>query len=442
MAKTRAILSDMLATCLQWPGSRVFLARGTRDSLTQTVLTTLEKQVFPAFGLPVPGGAARGGRTVYEICDYDGRPNGSELVPLGVDDPSQRERLKSSEWTKGYVAEVTDVEKQMVLDLGATIRWFPEPDARGRMPIMQIVCDWNPTAPGHWVYQQTEDFDYAMGRLRSREDYDRLQVINMTPAANPKHRWKRVIVRMPDNPGYWDRKAWGNTPMGLEYLDTLGYMNGYQRTRWLDGEPCSADGSVFSEFDPDKNVVNDFQIPEDWPIWLCVDPGYDHPCGVTWNTVAPNGLRFTIAEIKVRKTNIDRLVQLIEERQIGVVRELCDPAGKQERQDNNGQSFITQMAKMGHRMAPWKFAAKELHDASVQAHRQAIYEGRYKVFRSCAETIAEHQTWAFKRVRGGELPVGDDQYEDKNNDLIDGILGWERENPRYSQGLTRVLENG
>src|SRR5687767_12938478 len=100
--KTRAILSTLLLRALAYPGSRWLLARSTRTRLTESVLVTLEEQVFPSFGMSVPGGAGRENRHAYHL------PNGSQLIPIGLDD---YQRSQSVETAGIYVAEAVEIGK-------------------------------------------------------------------------------------------------------------------------------------------------------------------------------------------------------------------------------------------------------------------------------------------------------------------------------------------
>src|SRR5688500_434729 len=112
--KTRAILSTLLLRALQFPGSRWLLARSTRTRLTESVLVTLEEQVFPSFGMPVPGGAGRENRHAYHL------PNGSQLIPQGLDD---LQRTQSVEVSGIYVGEGVEVARmEDVLALAGAMR--------------------------------------------------------------------------------------------------------------------------------------------------------------------------------------------------------------------------------------------------------------------------------------------------------------------------------
>jgi hypothetical protein len=63
---------------------------------------------------------------------------------------------------------------------------------------------------------------------------------------------------------------------------------------------------------------------------------------------------------------------------------------------------------------------------------------RIKVFRSCANTIAEFQSWRFKRTSKGAPPAGDDAYEDANNHACDVVCGMVALNLKHERGGVTV----
>ena len=381
--KSLACLRKCVLMCEAAP-CRVLLCRASRVSMTESVLVTLERELLPEWHPARTGSdVTRAGRRSYSW------PHGAELVVRGLDNT---ESVMSSEYDLIYVAEATEITIEDWERLLSRLR-------NNVLPFQQAIADCNPGPPAHWLNKRA-----GAGKMT------------------------RLLSRHVDNPSL--------TP---EYLATLAGLTGHRRARLYEGRWVAAEGGVFPEFDTRKNVVPDFPIPPEWPKWLCVDPGYFHPCGVTWNTLAPNNTEYTIAEIKQAGMGLDALARALFEKNIPVGRSWCDPAGKQGRQEASGKSFIDLMAERGVRLTPWPFAAKEAHDTSVANHRQRIIDRRYKVFASCVETIAEHQSWSFKRVRGGEIPAGDDQYEDTNNDLLDGILGGERTNPEFPRQLPQLV---
>src|SRR5215469_13273235 len=76
--KTRAILEKMHFCAMKYPGFRGLIVRKTRESLTNSVLVTLEEKVIPKDS-PILDGPQRRLRQTYHY------PNGSEIDVGGMD---------------------------------------------------------------------------------------------------------------------------------------------------------------------------------------------------------------------------------------------------------------------------------------------------------------------------------------------------------------------
>lgn len=435
-AKTRSILTLMVQAALTWPGSRIGIARATRKSLAQTVMATLENQVFPALGMRVPGGAGRDGRDSYLIEGYDGARNGSEIVPLGIDNPEQRQKLLSSEWTKIYVAEATELSQKMIEDLGPCMRHFVKPSVDAAPCSMQIICDCNPAAPSHWLNTHCEAFDFQrLGRVRTKADYDRLQVLhNGVPASDPKRLWKRIVTRHQDNLGYWDHKAWDWTVNGRQYREeNLDLLTGFQRRRWLDGEWVASDGIVFPEFTTGCNVVEPFTPPATWPRFMLYDPGHDHPTCILWLAVSPTGCIFVYDEIYRGGLAVGDFANLIRQREDNApptIRRWGDPRHIASHTAQSPRSIQEMMASdYGLFFDTWPMLAGKGKTSGVEALRQRVKDGMLRVVSTCTNVINEFQSWAYKRTSTGELPAGDDAYVDSNNEAMDCLIGYVAMNP-------------
>lgn len=430
--KTRAILSVLMCHALKNPGTRWALWRSTRTRLTDTVLYTLETQVFSSFGIPVPGKAGAVNRSSYELS------NGSMFIPIGLDDIF---RSTSAEFAGGYLNEGAEIGSMTQVEaLTASLR---QVTATFQGP-HQLYIDTNPDFPGHWLNKRAQKEPEDVRALPTdRAHYDRIQLWNSTPSPDPVHKWKRILTGHEDNPGYFDLDKWELTKQGRSYVEnTLQGMTGHLRERWLNRRWIAAEGSVFPEFTAEKNVIPAFEVPADWPVWMCIDPGYDHPCGVSWNTIAPNGCKYTIAEVKVRQTSIPDLARLIRAKRAGGVNGIyLDPRGAfQKTQVANGITFKQQLEKEGLSGEPWPPCQKEQTEARVAAHRKDIIDRRYKVFDTCSETINEHQSWAYKRNASGEQLTGDDAFQDRDNDILDGVMGWGATKPVFRPAKVRIYE--
>ena len=422
--KTRAILTVLMRRGLEHPGARILLARSTRSRLSQSVLVTLEEQVYPAFGFDVPSGGNREQRQVYPI------PGGSCFVTMGMDD---QQRTQSAEYAWIYVAEATELAaKDDVLSLAGSLR-------QAGMPDPQVLVDLNPGPPAHWANQIAEPAP-ATRHVRSQADYWAIQAHNLTPPQ--EGRWKRILTRLQDNPHYWDSSRWCYTKAGQAYVETLGFLTGHLRRRWLDGDWVSAEGSVYPEFDEARHVVPAFEVPNGWPCWVGFDPGYDHPAATLWVTVAPNGTLYVMDELYRGGLAIARHAEDIKARNHGrtIMGYYADPQHAFSSTAQSPETIAEQFAKCGLNFAPWpRTQSSQNERAMVEAVRQLLIGDRLRVFATCTNTITEFQSWSWKRTTKGELPAGEDAFEDRNNHCMDALRGLVATHPSHRMGRIEVL---
>jgi hypothetical protein len=426
-AKTRSELTIIMQRALAWPGSRWLLARSTRTRLSQSVLVTLEQQVFPSFGMAVPGGAGTANRVEYKL------PNGSVLVPLGLDD---QQRTQSAEFMGGLLAEAVEIPSMDdALALLGSMRQAPVwPDS-----FHQVFVDCNPGPPGHWVNQIAEPVPKHFRRVNSPADYRRLLEHATRPA--PKGFWKRIVTRHQDNPGYFDMQRWDWTDLGRTYLDTLGHLRGHLRRRWLDGDWVAAEGTVYPEFDEDRHVINPSRVIEKWPMVVGWDPGYDHPTAILWFAPGPDGTLYIVDEIYEGGKGVAQHCASIHHRNPGrTVRSYWgDPQHAFSETAQSPESIATQARKCGISMQPWPRTGSD-EEAMVEAVRELLRTDQLKVFRTCSNTIFEFQSWSYKRTAKGEVPPGQDKFEDANNHAMDVVKGIVATKPRYgAAGMIRAL---
>lgn len=420
--KTRAILTILLCRLIHFPGTHALICRSTRTRLADTVLKTLEEQVFPSFGIPVPGNASRMHRHEYTL------ENGSTIIVMGLDDPA---RTQSYECSWIYVAEATELGKldDVVALAGALRQAYDHPDY-----FRQCIVDCNPGAPGHWLNQQAEPYPKKLRRVTTREEYDLALAHGRQPP--PAGKWKRIVTQYVDNPRFFDTDNWTLTKDGKEYYEeTLGHLQGHLRRQWLDGEWCAAEGAVFPGFSEEKHVVPAFEIPAEWPIYMFYDPGFDHPTGISWVSVAPNGKHYVIDEMKDSGRALAEWASLIKRREEDagyrgrVVQRFGDPQGAFKRTPDGAETTAEQMRKNhGLTFIKWPGGPNE-KDSMVEKMRDALdrkmNDGSpfFVVFDRCVNTKHEFQSWRYKRNPKGEQLMGDDQFEDANNDILDGLLG-------------------
>jgi hypothetical protein len=445
-SKSRGILTVLLRRLLKYPGARLGIGRQFRADLTKTILTTLEEEVFPAFGMKVPGSAHRENRSEYQL------DNGSAIYLFGID---QGKGALSMGLTFLYLAEVTEpgMELETITDMAGAMRWMQSPENPQLPDYTQIAMDGNPVGPGHPINKMCEDVAPDLRIVRTREDYERIQAHNYAPAADPVHRPKRIITTHKDNPGYWDHDAWDYTPLGRNYVtQQLEGLTGFKRKRWLDGLWAAAEGAVYPEFDEQTHVIDPFPngIPRDWPVYVAKDPGRDHPDATLFCAVAPNGRLYFCAESVVRQTTVEQDARVLTQMcaNYKVVRKLGDPhyMFSVTKMSDTGRTIAQQMREFGHVFEPAPAARNQTEIAqqvdmvrTLLVSKGADGYPMLQVFRSCPKVINGFQSWGYQRDGKGRLKGGEDKFEDVADDEMDCVRMLVASRPRFEPQAIRSL---
>lgn len=377
--KTRAVLEKINWYCDAHPGVRVLIVRDTRVSLTESVLVTWESKVLWPGHPALRGDASRANRHSYI---YD---NGSEVIVGGLDKP---DRIMSTEYDLVYVAEATEAKEEAWEKLLTRLR-------NGKGPYHQAIADCNPGPPGHWLNRRAGD-----GRM------------------------VRLLSRHHDNPS-----------VTAEYLARLAKLTGHRRARLFEGRWVAAEGSVYgADFSRSSHVVKPFAIPSSWPQFLFWDPGYDHPTAILWVAISPTGTYYVCGEIYTGGQSVQQHAATvrIKNQEMGgrnVRGYYGDPFGAFASTAASPQSIQQQLAKEGIHLWRWPAAKGPDVVAGVNLVRHRLQltsraeDGGIKVFEDCPHTIAEFESWSYRRMADGSIPAGDDQFEDRDNHAMDCIRG-------------------
>jgi hypothetical protein len=379
---------------------------------------------MPAFGLKVP----KGSRTHRELYDLG---NGSQLIPKSLDD---MQRGQSAEADGAYLCEVSELEKNDAMAMTASVR----PRAGVSIDYQQIIMDINPVAPGFWFNKLCEPAGDDLRLCDTPENYAKTLAFNRSPA--PDGYVKRIITSMADNPGYFDVLKWGETENGQSYLEGMKWLDGFMASRWLRGLWVAAEGSVFgASFLASRNVTPRFNVPKSWPIWIRIDPGVDHPCGVSWITIGPAGTVIVVYAISVRGMFAADIAQKIHavnaERGWVPFAVYLDPRHGWATTFQSQKTISDQFEEFGLHCLPWVALKMSGKDAAVEETARAMREGRLAFVDGDAEAaVGEVQSWQYKRNASGEQREGDDQYEDKSNDVLDGLMSFMVEGHTFEEG--------
>lgn len=261
--KTIVNLWRLHEICKAHAGARCLIVRKTRESMTESVLVTWERDILgPDHPVLTKRPVIRRVRQSYVF------ENGSEVIVAGIDKPG---KILSSEYDVIYSNEATDLTLEDWETLSSRLR-------SSRVPFQQIIADCNPTTPHHWLYKR-----YQTGLL---------QLFTST------HK---------DNPRYFDceRQEW--TELGKQYLARLERLTGARRDRFLYGKWVAAEGAVYA-FDTNVHQLSkDWQPPPSWQRLWAIDWGKSAPTSLGMFAVDPDGRLYHYREWYKTHTRADSL---------------------------------------------------------------------------------------------------------------------------------------
>ncbi len=390
--KSMGICLWLVSECMRHQGLRVLLGRKTRESMTQTIMVTLES-VLDMLEIPRPA-AARNNITQYRV-------GSSEIICQGFDDP---ERIKSSEYDLIYVNEATELTEDDWEIALSRLRHNRHPDRQ------QAIADCNPGPKQHWL----------MKRVRNER---------MT-------RYRSLHI---DNPRYvLSDGTW--TEDGRRYLqETLAGLTGIRRKRLLRGEWAGAEGLVYDVFSEKRHVVPAFELPATITHRVrALDFGYAAPTAVTWMALLPAGFEVPQFRAISRTTaivyreyyqsfrSIQEVaddVRLASEGEEYVGRALIDPAAYNQTAAST-RTIAQQYSEAGLPCRPWpRTSGAGGMNATVAMVRHALERDQLLLMDCCPNLIDEFQSWQFKKDRSGVLDPNE-RYENGNDHLLDCVRGW------------------
>ena len=377
----------------EFPGFRGLICRKSKDSLAETVLVTLEDSVLPP---ELTRGIKRAVRQSY--CIPTAGAN-SWLIMGGLD---RVERTFSADYDVVYVAEATETTENDWECLQRCLR-------HSAAPYRQILGDCNPASTRHWI--------------------------------NHRQTLTRIKYDFQDNPVYWDDATGQYTELGREYVEgTLAHLTGTRRERLYLGKWVAVEGGVFEyEFDG-ANILGEIpglpdgqEVGEDWPVYVFIDPGYDHPCAIIWIAIDPEDNIYVFDEIYRGGRTIQDHAQAITERNHNrtVRGYYLDPRNGFSRTAQSRVTIAEQFRECGIQCRPWPRIFGRQVEGAVEKMRQLLAAKKLRVLSRCKETINEFETWQYKRNRNGESVGGDDRFENANNHSMDCLKGFVLLNLRH-----------
>ena len=228
--------SHTFATC--YPKAFVLIVRKTREAITSSTALQLERNIIRDRA-----------RHVKHESQFVYR-NGSIIKYLGMASQHDRERIRSIGTSGGcdfiFVEEANLLTEADFDELVGRLR--------GRAAgWRQIMLATNPDSPAHWIYQRL-----ILGNQAT--------VYRSYPRDNPHL------------PGDYEKNQ-------------LSILTGHRYQRMALGNWVTAEGVVHTNFDEDVNIIDPFEIPDDWKRIGSIDFGHESPSCAQWWAIEPGTKR-------------------------------------------------------------------------------------------------------------------------------------------------------
>ncbi len=199
------------------------IIRKTFSSLRITTMVTWERDVCP------PSHIADFNHQT-SICTLT---NGSKIHFIGIDDPL---KLGSLELGWAFVDEGIELDEDDYRMIQGRLRLLA-------VPFRQLFIATNPGAPSHYLHKYFYDLNKGE---------------------------------------YVESNSLDNPFLPQDYLDRLAEFTGRYKDRYVLGKWVGYEGLVYDNWDPKLHLVEPFEIPEDWEIYLAIDFGYTNPFVCQW----------------------------------------------------------------------------------------------------------------------------------------------------------------
>lgn len=254
--KSCGLVMDCLAYCLEFAGAEAYLFRETYDDLEANLISEWKARVPKEL-------------YTYNEAKHEARLKNSSIVRFRyVSNYKDAEHYQGRSIDYIGIDELTKHEEKTVQELLSCLR-----SAKGFPPTFKGTG--NPGGIGHrWVKK----------RYITPTNYGQKEYIDKITG----NRIAFIPSKVYDNPAIME-----NDPAYVRRLENLPEA---KRKAFLHGDWDVYTGQGFPEWSEKIHVVDNFDPPDFWYKWRCLDNGYADPFYWGWLTVSPNGIVYLYRE--------------------------------------------------------------------------------------------------------------------------------------------------
>jgi PBSX family phage terminase large subunit len=369
--KTFALIIRGLELASQLEGSRGLFGRNTYGQLTESTLTE--------FMMLCPQDWIKQFHKKDMMIDL---VNGSRIYFRPTDNP---EKLLSLNLSWFGLDQMEQIAKHSWNILISRLRQADQP-----VQYAFGVC--NPDSTLHWIYQ---DFYLT-------DDSKRFLHIDAPSSANPY------------------------LPEGYVQLMRDTYPEELAK-RYIDGQWGNFEGQIYHEFDPEKHLVDPFQIPDDWKVIVGMDHGYRNPTGFLFAGIDPELNVYLFNEHYMNNLRVSQhkeiIHRMIQERQFfngSVDNWIADPSIFNRTQEDGFQSIGSIYAEQPNSILFTRgYNAK---NAGIMKVKEYLKAGKIKFFKGMTTELIKEMV-AYEWVKQKPLASEDPKEEavNRNDHLLDAL---------------------
>lgn len=178
--------------------------------------------------------------------------NGS-LILLGGLEPARIDAVLASEYETIFVTEANENKYAEFENLFTRLNGISK-NLQGELIQLKLIIDLNPTVNSNWT-----NVLFILGldpiTRKIKEEFDKYANLRFLAEDNQEN-------------------------LAKGYIESLKALSPAKRKRFYQGKYGGFEGLVFPL--QENNIVNDFDIPDDWPRALAIDFGYHHPFVCLW----------------------------------------------------------------------------------------------------------------------------------------------------------------
>jgi len=278
--------------------------------------------------------------------------NGSKLWGISADKPERMEGVHAKGAVFDEAGQVDDVSAWEILKRRVARH-------KGQILISSTPYRWN------WL--KTEVYDRAM---KGDPNIELITVASIENPYYPRDRFEEAKRTLPE----WKFKMFFlgqfTKPLGLIY--------------------------------PDYEVVEPFEIPQNWHKVRGLDFGYNNPTAIIWLAKSPEGVWYAYKEFKKSEVDLDQLYEILKRENIITY---ADPELKQ---------GLETLKRRGIKIRP----AKKDVLAGISYVQGLFKQKRLKIFKSLTLTIAELNSYSWE-LDANDEPT--DKPRKENDHLMDAL---------------------